>query len=335
MKQHELHMDEVYPDIFKIKSPMPGSPLRSVNAYLIKGDDRNILIDTGYHTESCVEHLRYALDAAGAKPEDTDILLTHFHSDHCGASTSLIHESRRIYVPRQEYQFFGIEQGADFYRESQKPRYLTEGLSEEYFQEIMRLKQAGSGGPDLFSHQFEPFDETAVFQVGTYRLVPIHTPGHTPGHMCFWEPEHKLMFTGDHVLFDISSNIIPWPGIPNALGVYLYSLRRLQEYDVQMAFPGHREAGNMLQRIDEQLAHHEQRLKECEAAIKLYPGKTALEITELISWKIRRSNTSNRRIPLHLMRYAFGECLCHLDHLSYLGRVDRRMLDKDGFYHYY
>lgn len=334
MKHTELKINEVYSNIFRLKTPMPNSPLRSVNAYLIKGADRNILIDTGYNTDVCADYLRECLSTLGADPERTDILLTHFHSDHAGASTSLIHESRKIYVPQQEYAFFGIQENADIYDESRRPRYLTEGLSEEYFQRIMSLRQAGSGEPDSFSQRFEPFDETSVFQAGGYRLVPLHTPGHTPGHMCFWEAEHKIMFTGDHILFDISSNIIPWPGIPNTLGIYLYSLKKLRDYDVQLALPGHREPGNMLARIDEQLEHHDQRLKECEAVIKLYPGKTALEITELITWKIR--NRSNKRsIPLRLMRYAFGECLCHLDHLTLLGRVQRKLQEDDGFYHYY
>ncbi len=332
MKHTELKINEVYTDIFQLKTPMPNSPLRSINAYLIRGGERNLLIDTGYNTQPCVEYLRRCMDALGAESERTDILLTHFHSDHAGASTSLIHPSRHIYVPQQEYRFFGIGQGSEVYREARKPRYLSEGLSEEYFQRIMRLRQSGSGRPDLFSSRFQPFDESAVFQAGSYRLTPIHTPGHTPGHMCFWEPEHKLMFTGDHILFDISSNIIPWPDIPNSLGIYLYSLKRLREYDAHLAFPGHRETGNMPQRIDEQLDHHQQRLKECEAAIQLYPGKTALEITELITWKIR-NRAGKSGIPLHLMRYAFGECLCHLDHLRYQGRVQRTMGD-DGFYHY-
>src|SRR5262249_48707026 len=31
-------------------------------------------------------------------------------------------------------------------------------------------------------------------------LSAIWTPGHSPGHLCFWEPRHQLMLSGDHVL---------------------------------------------------------------------------------------------------------------------------------------
>ena len=35
-------------NIYTIPVPLPNNPLRSLNSYVIKGEDRNLLIDTGF-----------------------------------------------------------------------------------------------------------------------------------------------------------------------------------------------------------------------------------------------------------------------------------------------
>ncbi len=330
-KQENEHITEICKDIYRIQIPLNGSSLGTINSYVIRGADRSLLIDTGYRAEPCIETIRSSLSLLGVRPEKTDILLTHFHNDHSGAATDLIHPWRKIYVPAQEYQFFGIGDDPKVYTESRRPRYLKEGLSDEEFEKMMYITLPGSKGPDFFAGQFSPVDDRQTFAAGEYTLTAIHTPGHTPGHMCYWDEAHGLMFTGDHILFDISPNIIPWPGIPNILGLYLYSLQKLQNYPAAIALPGHRQPGSLSARIDEQIRHHKQRLNECESLVKLYPDKTALEITRLLSWKIRRPR-GTRGIPLPLLRYAFGECLCHLDYLRFQKKIEQTF--SGGFYRY-
>ncbi len=320
-QQHTELISEICRDLYRIQIPLQGSSLKTINTYLVKGSDRNLLIDTGYRTDLCVQKLEDSFSEIGLKLENTDILLTHFHSDHSGAATDLVRPSRKIYVPAQEYPFFGIGKDAKVYTESRRSRYLKEGLSNESFEQMMYFTKPGVNGPDLFNCHFTPIQDMQTITAGDYTLTAIHTPGHTPGHMCYWDEKHGIMFTGDHILFDISPNIISWPSIPNVLGLYLYSLRKLQDYPVTMALPGHREPGNLSVRIKELLKHHTVRLNECESLVKLYPGKTALEITRLLPWKIRRHNTK-RELPLPLLRYAFGECLCHLDQLRFQKKID-------------
>lgn len=330
-EQKSKRIAEISSNLYRIQTPLKGSPLRTINSYLIKGSDRNLLIDTGYRMDLCVRSLREGLQELGADPRDTDILLTHFHNDHSGASTDLIHPDRHIYVPEQEYAFFRIGEDPEFYTTSRKPQYTAEGLTEENFDKYMYFGTPNTRAPDFFSGQFVPVKDSQVIAAGEYRLTAIHTPGHTPGHMCYLDEGHGILFTGDHVLFDISSNIIPWPGIPNILGLYLYSLEKLKSCSASTVLPGHREPGELSARIEQLLQHHQQRLNECESLVKLYPGKTAFELTQLMSWKLHKQDGS-KGIPPTLMRYAFGECLCHLDHLRFLKRIQRT--SGDGFYRY-
>ena len=44
-------------------------------------------------------------------------------------------------------------------------------------------------------------------EVPGWDLSAIWTPGHSPGHLCFWEPKHQLMLSGDHVLPTITPHI--------------------------------------------------------------------------------------------------------------------------------
>lgn len=329
--QQSKFITELSKNLYRIQTPLKGNSLRSINSYLIKGSDRNLLIDTGYRMDLCMNSIKNGLKKLDAELRDTDILLTHFHNDHSGASTQLIHPTRTIYVPEQEYPFFGIGINPEFYTVSRKPQYTKEGLTEEEFGKFMYFGTPNIRAPDFFSKQFTPIKESQVISAGEYELTAIHTPGHTPGHMCYWDEQHGIIFTGDHILFDISSNIIPWPGIPNILGLYLYSLKKLQPYSAAAALPGHREPGELSVRIEQLLQHHQQRLNECESLVKLYPGKTAFELTQLMSWKLHRQDES-KGIPPALMRYAFGECLCHLDHLRFIKKITRSLVD--GFYRY-
>ena len=45
-------VEELLPDLYLIKIPLPGSPLGWVNSYVIKGIDRNLVIDTGLNRKS-------------------------------------------------------------------------------------------------------------------------------------------------------------------------------------------------------------------------------------------------------------------------------------------
>lgn len=40
-------VEKIMPNFYRIEVPLPRSPLRVLNAYLVKGQRRNLLIDTG------------------------------------------------------------------------------------------------------------------------------------------------------------------------------------------------------------------------------------------------------------------------------------------------
>jgi glyoxylase-like metal-dependent hydrolase (beta-lactamase superfamily II) len=137
----------------------------------------------------------------------------------------------------------------------------------------------------------------------------------------FWMPDKKIMFTGDHVLFDITPNITFWPDYDNALQRYLDSLEASKRFPAALALPGHRAPGDYRARIDRILLHHEHRLAEIEGIVGETPGLTAYEITRRMRWRIHLNPDGS--FPPAQMWFAAGECMSHLDKLVADGRMRR------------
>ena len=77
-------MKAVHSDIYRLEIPLPGNPLRAVNSYVIKGGERNLIIDTGMNREECREAIDAGLRELGIDLEITDLFITHMHADHPG-----------------------------------------------------------------------------------------------------------------------------------------------------------------------------------------------------------------------------------------------------------
>ena len=154
-------------------------------------------------------------------------------------------------------------------------------------------------------------------------LECILTPGHTPGHMCMYEPEQKWFFSGDHVLFTITPNISWWDAFPDILSIYMDSLRRVRDLQVERLLPAHRGVRkNLEQRVDELLEHHSKRFEEICRILQKAGGQTAYEIAGQMLWKIRGRNWEE--FPLEQKYFAVEEALAHLDYLEARSFIERQ-----------
>ena len=78
---------EILPGIYRLQLPLPGSFLKYVNVYLVKGDNGYLLIDTGLNTDATLGSLRKRLDELDITVEEINqIVITHIHLDHAGGS---------------------------------------------------------------------------------------------------------------------------------------------------------------------------------------------------------------------------------------------------------
>ena len=84
-------------------------------------------------------------------------------------------------------------------------------------------------------------------------IQAIHTPGHASNHLCFYLPQEKLLFTGDH-LMNGSTVVIASPD--GNMSDYLDSLKLLKDWDIDYLCPGH---GSVMDKpmdvVDHTVAH--------------------------------------------------------------------------------
>src|SRR4030042_3008038 len=90
-------IEEILANLYKIEIPLPKSPLKALNSYVIKNQERNLIIDTGWNQEECMKAMQTGLRELGVDIKRTDFFITHLHPDHLGLVSSLAIETSFIY----------------------------------------------------------------------------------------------------------------------------------------------------------------------------------------------------------------------------------------------
>lgn len=306
-------------DLYSITLPLPNNPLKSLNAYVILGK-RNLLIDTGFRMEACKRALLTGLRELNISMDNTDIFLTHLHSDHTGLAPEIRGKNTRIYIGEKDLTHMPGKQGSFHWADSDD-RFAAEGFPRALLARLEQENPARGYAPIPYD-SYIPVTDGDEFSYGTYRLRAIHTPGHTPGHMCLYDEIHGILFSGDHVLFDITPNITRWDGVPDSLGDYLRAIASISTLPVTLPLPAHRAVSmTVSERCRELQAHHQKRCDEVLEVLREGNPMTAWEIAGQMTWRIRAKNWED--FPLPQKWFAVGEALAHLDHLVVLGQVLR------------
>lgn len=318
-------------NIFRMEIPLPGNPLKVINSYFIRGEGRNLLIDTGFNMPECRAALMDGLAELQVDLASTDLYITHFHSDHIGLAPEILQPGCKIYLSEVDEAILRGN-AAGFRWDTYDELYLREGMTPGELELLARKNPARIYAPAELP-EFTTVRDGDVLEYGGHRLEVLVVPGHTPGNTVLYLREKKLMFLGDHVLFNITPNIIAWLELENALKQYCDNLRRVREYDVEIPLPAHRAVTcTMQERIDQILAHHRRRLAEAVEIVREHPGSNACQIAARMTWNIRTSSNRWEDFPIGQKWFAVGEVLSHMEYLMAEGRVLRRTEDGRSSY---
>ncbi|HEY0494048.1 MAG TPA: MBL fold metallo-hydrolase, partial [Candidatus Dormibacteraeota bacterium] len=140
-----------------------------------------------------------------------------------------------------------------------------------------------------------------------------------PGHCCFYWPERRLLFSGDHLLPKISPNIglHPQSGA-DPLTDYLASLEKIGRLDVGLVLPAH---GDPFEdhrgRIASIVEHHRERK---DALVGLAGGspRTGWELAGSLFKGVMERNVFQQRLALQ-------ETLAHCQSLAQEGRIKKEI----------
>lgn len=328
-------VEKIYdsPQIYRVIVPLPENPLRSLNSYVIMTKERNLVIDTGFNREECYTALTEGLDKLGIDIEETDFFITHFHGDHCGTVGRIAGEHSRIFMSEKDYSYL-VGDFEDATWEDIESVYVEEGFPMDIVERLKSSNQAKKYRPDRLFKAVTLKDRD-VIRLGETELVCILTPGHTPGHMCLYLPEKKILFSGDHVLFDITPNITSWKGVEDSLGDYMESLEMIKNIEVEMTLAAHRDSrGDLGERAEEILEHHRIRLHDTNEVLRESERPlNAYEIAQMMKWNLRGRSWDS--FPDNQKWFAMGETMSHIDYLVKRGLILKKIDTESGIYLYF
>jgi len=183
---------EILPGIHRIESDLGA---RSMCQYLLVGEDRTVLVDTGLAGTPDEVIVPY-MDGIGLSIEDVDeVIISHADVDHCGGNRAL----------KQRHPSLWFSCG-----EADRPYIENNGVM---LAEIYRWSEPYGFGPDEESREWierelggdSPVDAGLrggeTMRLGPDRRVEIlHLPGHTPGHLGIWDPKNGAAIIIDAAL---------------------------------------------------------------------------------------------------------------------------------------
>jgi glyoxylase-like metal-dependent hydrolase (beta-lactamase superfamily II) len=309
-----LMIENIMADLYKIEVPLFKSPLKALNSYVIKSQDRNLVVDTGWNQKECLNTMQKGLKQLGVDIRKTDFFITHLHSDHLGLVSDLITDTSRIYFNQPDADRFHSGIPLDDFIAFAR----LNGYPEDELQEVIHshpgFKFRTKG--DLVFHILKEGDRIGI---GDYQFQCIETPGHTKGHMCLYEPQKKIFVAGDLLLKDITPNIQLWSDEWDPLKEYLTSLDKVDRFDIELVLPGHRTIfRDYKKRIQELKDHHQKRLEEIISILEK-GRKNAFQVASQMSWDITYDSWD--LFPMTQKWFAIGEAISHLKYLEGKKRI--------------
>ena len=185
------------------------------HAYLLRGGERCLLIDTGLGIGNISQEVKKLTDKPVAA------VATHIHWDHIGGHR---------YFP-------------DFYAHEAELDWLTGGFPLP-LETVRGMVLDRCDAPEDFRiEDYQLFQGTPTrtlrdgdaIDLGGRVLEVLHTPGHSPGHMCFFDRARGDLYTGDLVYKGMLFACYPSTD-PDA---YLRSLERVAALPVRRVYPAH------------------------------------------------------------------------------------------------
>lgn len=192
----------IAPNLYQLPALKP-----ACNCYLITGG-KNTLIDVGIREN--YDHLSHQLQELNLSILDiNDIIYTHCHYDHTGAGEFFPH-------------------------------------STVYSHPICREKLLYQDDSCIYALKYQialptrfpsiTIDSNDYYNNGDYQFLILHTPGHSDDSICLLDIEKQILISGDTVFAQGIPALITNSGADGSL---IYSIKKLQKYNIQLILPGH------------------------------------------------------------------------------------------------
>jgi glyoxylase-like metal-dependent hydrolase (beta-lactamase superfamily II) len=189
------------------------------NLWLIKGRDRDLLIDTGLGVASLREHI------AGLIDKPLLAVASHIHFDRAGG----IHEFDECAIHAAEAHALRTGDGHEAL--SSQPGWVN----------LDHFESLPSSGFTAEQYTFKAAEPTQILQegdvldLGDRALEVLHLPGHSAGCIALYDNRSQALFSGDVIYDGELLDELHCSHIPT----YIKTYERLQKLPVDLVYPGH------------------------------------------------------------------------------------------------
>ncbi|WP_227357190.1 MBL fold metallo-hydrolase [Haladaptatus salinisoli] len=284
-----------------------GSPEGTNSAYVFP--DQGVVIDPGPPSDIAWQNLRNGLQDIGLQLNDLQtILVSHWHIDHVGLAPRLADlTDATIFMHKADVPLaaeYKVERKRRIKRDT---RHLKRwGVPEDVTQSVQD-HDTPSPFPDLVPVQaLSNGDQVAGFEL-------VHTPGHTRGHAAF--ATNEQIFVGDAILPTYTPNIGGSDTrTKRPLETYRQTLNRLQTRE-ETAYPGHGTEVSLENRINEIIAHHEERSEHVLTVVRRDQPVTPWDVARVLFGEMSGIHVKMGagEAAAHLTALSEGGCLRRID----------------------
>lgn len=232
--------ERVLPGVYRLRLPLPWPGVPHCNAWAVKAGDGFVLFDTGMDQPDSMANLERALAMCNLRLEEVRLVVcTHAHSDHCGQAARIVEQvGCELWMhPSHELMNRMVEDP-----EAVLARRLEVARQSGVPEEPLRRYAAERGKPEsgvvgpIVPDRDLLAGVTVTTDLGDW--VTYETPGHSPSHVSLFQPERRLLISGDHLLGRISL-YFEFGYSPDPVGEFLISLDLVEGLDARLCLAGH------------------------------------------------------------------------------------------------
>ncbi len=206
----------------------------SANNVLLYGDQDTSLVDTGYctHQEQTVSLVTHALKRHGLSTLNK-IANTHLHSDHCGGNAALSQAfDCEVLIP-----------------------IADEHAVRSWNEDLLSYKALGQECPRFIHHGvLHPGQKLLL---GPYQWEVLAAPGHDHHSVMFYQPEHRILISGDALWEDGFGVIFPELWGESGFAELRSTIEMIDALQPALVIPGH---GKPFTDVSRAIAHARSRL---------------------------------------------------------------------------
>lgn len=304
------------PGVWRLRLPLPWPGVPHGNAWALAAGDGIVLVDTGIHEPGSMGQLERALAQVRLNLDLVRLLVvTHAHSDHYGQAAAIVERTGcELWMhPNVEHMIQGARDPDEWLRRRVEVA-RTSGVPAEplarYAEGRRTLADFGLSGIKTADRELRTGDEVST-DLGAWTVH--ETPGHAPSHICLFQPERRMLISGDHLLGRVSL-FYDFGWTPDPIGEFLGSLDVVEALDARLCLAGHgRTFTDVGGHIEANRALVRERLEKVAFAASRQP-LTAYEIApQVFGVAISEANAG----------WLLQETLCCLAHLERRGVLVR------------